>query len=72
MDDAKTDFKHINLPHWALMLMLPCEQFLKADREKVWKDTVRKALTISKEHLKREDSRADYEKMLQNTFNSIR
>ena len=58
--------------HWALMLMLPCEHFVKVDREEVWKDTARKAKAISKEHWKRKDPTVGYEKMLQDAIKSIR
>ena len=72
MDDVRTGFKYINPLHWALMLLLPCEHFVKEDTETVWKDTVRKAMGVSKEHWRRKNPTVDFEKMVQNEVDSIK
>ena len=72
MNRARTDFKYINPLHWALMLLLPCEHFAKEDTETVWKDTVRKAMEVGKEHWRRKDPTVDFEKMVQNEVDSMR
>ena len=72
MNRAKGGFKYIDPRHWALMLMLPCEQFVKADKDDVWRDTVRKAKENYKEHWERKGYQVmDFEKMLENTISSI-
>ena len=73
MNHAITDFKYINPLHWALMMMLPCEHFVKeSNRNKVWDDTVRKAMQITEEHLKREDPTVDFEKVMQKALSSVK
>ena len=72
MSRAKSGFKYINPLHWALMLMLPCEQFVKADTLEVWQDTNRKVHAISKERWKRRNPTVDFEKTLQNAIKLIR
>ena len=71
MNRVRTDFKYINPLHWALMLLLPCEHFAKEDTETVWKDTVRKAMEVGKEHWNRKDPTVDFEKMVHNALDSI-
>ena len=64
MNRAKGGFKYIGPRHWALMLLLPCEQFVKADKHDVWRNTVRKAKANSKKHWNLKDATMDFEKML--------
>ena len=72
MNRARTDFKYINPLYRALMLLLPCEHFAKEDTESAWKDTVRKAVEVGKEHWRRKGPTVDFEKMVQNEVDSMR
>ena len=65
MNRARSDFKYINPFHWALMMLLPCEQFVKADTIDVLRDTVRQIKAVGKEYLERKDPTVDVEKRLQ-------
>ena len=43
---SRTKFKYIEPHHWALMMMMPCEQFVKEDVTKIWADMVDRARVI--------------------------
>ena len=72
IENVRTDFKHINPLHWALMLLLPCEHFVKeSDRNKVWDDAAKQAMEIAKEYEAQKDMR-NFEKVFQDTVDSVK
>lgn len=72
IENARTDFKYTNPLHWALMLLLLCEQFVKEDRQEVWKDTAREAMEITKECEEQKDLMADFGNVFQNAVDSVK
>ena len=72
IERARTEFKYINPLHWALMLLLPCEQFVKeSNRNKVWDDTAKQAMEISKEYEEQKEAMRDDVEMLRDKFDSL-
>ena len=64
MNQARTRLKYIDSLHWALMLLLPCEQFVKeSDRNKIWDDTAKQAMEIAKEYEAQKDAMPGFEKV---------
>ena len=73
IERARTEFKYINPLHWALMLLLPCEQFVKeSNRNKVWDDTAKQAMEISEEYEEQKDPAVDFEKAFQDALDSVK
>ena len=70
MDCVKTKFKLIEPRHWALMTMLPCEQFAKEYKLKVWKDTMDDATEIVKDYVARHGT-PEHVRMLRDHLESL-
>ena len=72
IERARTEFKYINPLHWALMLLLPCEQFVKeSNRNKVWDDTAKQVMEIAKEYEEQKDAMGGDVKMLRDKLDSL-
>ena len=72
IEKARTEFKYINPLHWALMLLLPCEHFVKEDRNQVWNDTAREVMEIAKEYEAQRDPTMGFEKAFQDALDSVK
>ena len=69
MGEARTEFKLIEPRHWALMMMLPCENFVKEHKLMVWKNTMNHSTEVVKDYVARIGS-TELSRMLHNRTRS--
>ena len=70
MGEARTEFKLIGPRHWALMAMLPCEQFVKAHKSRAWRDAMNHSAEVAKDYMVRHGT-PEHVRMLRDHFDSL-
>ena len=63
MGEVRTRFKLIEPRHWALMMMLPCEDFFRAHKSRVWMDKMKHSAEVAKDYVARHGTPEDVRKM---------
>lgn len=68
--EARTEFKLIEPRHWALMMLLPCEQFAKEHKCRAWRNAMNQSTELFKDYVVKHGT-PEHVRMLRDRLDSL-